>query len=317
MITHPTQFKRFWQKWVRKRNQSGNPQSVHSRNLYVLPSGFGWVYGVVVLAIFLGAINSQISTVFYMAFLLAVIGIVSAWEAHANLKNLSFRLINVEDSSQGTPARMTIIIQPNNKLRWGIEFQIAAQPKTRLERIPPEGLQFVIPVETTERGYFLVPVIVISSLYPFGIFRVWSYAYFDDHYYVYPQPVDPGFWPDAYIAQNEKQRHALGDDNVYDLKQVENPWAAPKLIHWKIAAKGQGWYLKIMDSNEVDNWLFKLNDLSFSKDLEVKLQNLSYWLQTAESSNQIYALELKDTRTAFSNGKEHLQSCLRQLALYQ
>lgn len=107
-----------------------------------------------------------------------------------------------------------------------------------------------------------------------------------------------------------------GDEELYDLKQVENPWIEPKLIAWKIAAKGQGWYLKTMASSEVDFWLFKLNDLP-SQDVELKLQNLSYWLQTAESNNLIYGLELTPSSpTRLSHGITHLQYCLRQLALY-
>jgi uncharacterized protein (DUF58 family) len=307
---------RYWGRWVRKRNPLGNPQTLNSRNLYILPSGFGWAYGLVVITLFFGAINYQISTMFFMTFILAIIGLISAWEAHANLKYLSFQFIAIEDAQQGTPAKITLFIQANTKIRFGFEFHIASQAKTRLEIIPPEGLQFIVPVETATRGYFSLPPIVISSRFPFGIFRVWSYAYFDEHYYVYPQAVNPGFWPDPSLDLDINKKYALGDEEFYDLKQVENPWAAPNLIAWRIAAKGQGWYLKTMDSNEVDYWLFKLNDLP-SKNLELRLQHLSYWLQTAELNGQIYGLELTASQTQFSRGKAHLQHCLRQLALYQ
>ncbi len=317
MITPLTEkFKIYWEQWVKKRNRLENPQTVHSRNLYILPTGFGWAYTLVVLALFLGAVNSQINAIFLMSFILVVIGLVSAFEAHANLKNLSFKFISIEDVQQGIPARVILSIQSTNKIRFGIEFQISSQPKTRLEKIPPEGLEFIVPIETATRGYYLLPPIIISSFFPFGIFRVWSYVYFQEHYYVYPQPINPGFWPEAYFAQNTKQKHTVGDEEFYDLKQVENPWMEPKLIHWRIAAKGQGWYLKIMDSNEVDYWLFKLSDLH-SIDLENNLQNLSYWLQAAEHNGMIYGLELKSSPTHFARGEEHLQHCLRQLALCQ
>jgi uncharacterized protein (DUF58 family) len=309
-------FKNYWQRWIEKRIVFGNPQILNANNLYIIPSGFGWAYGVVVFIIFVGAVNSQINTIFMLTFLLGVIGMISAWEAHANLKNLALKFITIEDSQEGTPAKITIFIPANEKLRWGVEFHVASQPKIRLEKIPPEGIQLIVPIETEDRGYFSLPPIIISSLFPFGIFSVWSYAYFDAHYYVYPRPVDPGFWPDSFLVQNIKQKHAVGDEEFYDLKQVENPWSEPKRIHWKIAAKGQGWYLKVMDSNEIDYWLFKLDDLP-AKDLELKLQNLSYWLHTAEANNLMYGLELKAAPTDFARGKKHLQHCLRQLALYQ
>jgi uncharacterized protein (DUF58 family) len=317
VITQSTSnFKSYWDRWAKKRNRSGNPQTLNSHNLYILPSRFGWVYGVVVITTFVGAVNSQINTIFLMTFLLAIIGLITILEAHANLKNLAVKFMVVKDSQQGTPAKIILFIQANTKIRFGVEFQIAAQTIARLEKIPSEGLEFVVPIETPARGYFPLPPIKISSFFPFGIFRVWSYLYFDEHYYVYPQPVNPDFWPGPYRGQNIKQKHVSGDEELYDLKQVENPWLEPKLIHWKIAAKGQGWYLKTMHSNEADFWLFNLDELPFN-DVELKLQHLSYWLQTAEANGLIYGLELKGSRTEFAGGKAHLQHCMRQLALYQ
>lgn len=317
MITTPrTKIKSFWNGWVRKRNRSGNPQTLGSHNLYILPSGFGWVYVLVVLSLLVGAINYQVNTVFLMSFLLGIIGIASAFEAQANLKNLSLKFLMIEDAEQGLPAKLILFIEANNKVRFGIDFHVASQAKIRLEKIPEEGIQFVIPIETTTRGYFPLPRINISSLFPFGIFKVWGYAYFEEYYYVYPQALDPGFWPEPYLDQSVKKKNASGNEEFYDLKQVENPWLEPKRIYWRIAAKGQGWYLKTMDTSEVDYWLFKLNDLP-AKSLEVKLQNLSYWLQTAELNGLIYGLDLEKTQTRFAHGKEHLQYCLRQLALYK
>lgn len=46
--------------------------------------------------------------------------------------------------------------------------------------------------------------------------------------------------------QNKRKTDSHGDNEYYDLKQVDNPWIQPNLIAWKIAAKGQGWYLKTM-----------------------------------------------------------------------
>lgn len=305
----------YWTQWIRKRIRQGNPQIVNSKNIYIVPSGFGWAYGVLVLSLLTGAINYQISTIFLMTFLLAVVGLVSAWETQANLKELSIKFISIEDAQQGKPAQLILLIQSSQKIRFGLEFQIAKQAKIRLEKIPKQGLQILLPIETSKRGCFSVPPIVISSQFPLGIFSVWSYACFDEHYYVYPQPVDPGFWPSPLAQENNKNRSA-GQDELYDLKQVENPWRQPNRIAWKIAAKGQGWYLKTMNSTQGDYWLFRLNDLTMG-DLESKLQQMSYWLHTSEAKGYLYAMELGNSSNHFAQGEEHLKHSLRQLALYQ
>ncbi len=305
----------YWYLWINKRSALTNPQILSQQNIYILPSGFGWIYGLLLLSLFSGAINYQISTVFLMTFLLAVIGLVSAWEAHGNLKELSIKLISIEDAQQGKPAQITLLIHSSTAIRFGLSFQLINQPPTRLEQIPPEGIQFILPIETEKRGYFPLPRITISSLFPFGIFRVWGYARFDAHYYVYPTPISPEFWPNPVSNQNKKIKHTSGVDEFYDLKQVENPWLQPNLIAWKIAAKEQGWYVKTRDSNEGEFWLFSLNDLP-ANTVETKLQHLSYWLIHSELNHYIYGLELAKSPIHFARGKEHLQHCLRQLALY-
>lgn len=315
MITS-AKMRRRWDQWAKKRNLPGNPQILNSHNLYILPSRFGWAYGVVVIIVFISAVNYQINTLFLYAFLLSIIGIVTTLESHANLKNLSIKCIAIEDTEQGKPAKITLFIQANGKARYSIEFQILSQGKILIEKVPAEGLNFTLPIETEKRGYFTLPPIVISTDFPFGIFRVWSYLYFDEHYYVFPESKDPGFWPDPFPIQNIKKKHALGDDEFYELKQVENPFLEPSRIAWKIAAKNQGWYIKIMHTNESEYWLFSLSDLP-GNDIEMKLQHLSYWLHIAEENGFRYGLALDDPEARqFAHGQAHLQQCLRQLAVY-
>ena len=296
-------------RWIKRRSLPGNPQILNPKNIYILPSGFGWAYGVLVLSVFTGAINYQISTIFLMTFLLAVVGLVSAWETHANLKELTIAFISIEDAEQGRPAQLKLLIQQPQKKRFSLDFQIGKQAKVRVEKVPNQGLQIIIPIETNKRGYFALPRIVVSSQFPFNIFCAWSYIHFDEYYYVYPQAVNPGFWPAPVTEENDSKLSLLGQDELYDLKQIENPWVQPNRIAWKIAAKGQGWYLKTMSSTSGDYWLFRLSDL-MKEDLETKLQYMSYCLQTAEANGYVYGMELGGSSNHFAQGEEHLNHLL-------
>ncbi|HFR5598828.1 hypothetical protein SCM29_03855 [Legionella pneumophila serogroup 1] len=42
----------YWEEWIAKRISKTNPQILDSQNIYIMPSGFGWAYGVVVLSCF-------------------------------------------------------------------------------------------------------------------------------------------------------------------------------------------------------------------------------------------------------------------------
>jgi uncharacterized membrane protein len=99
VITHKAT--KVWEWWVKKRNRQTNPQILDARNLYILPSSFGWVYGVVVLSTLVAAINSQINTIFFMTFILGIIGLISCLEAHGNLEDLAIKFITINDTLQG------------------------------------------------------------------------------------------------------------------------------------------------------------------------------------------------------------------------
>lgn len=161
----------YWEEWIAKRISKTNPQILGSQNIYIIPSGFGWAYGVVVLSLFSGAINYQVSTVFLMSFILAIVGFISAWEAHANLKGLSIKLVSVEDTYEGMPAQVRLLIQSNNRMHFGLDFRLNNQSVTRLEKIPPQGLRFILPLATTRRGCYTLPKITISSFFLLACFR--------------------------------------------------------------------------------------------------------------------------------------------------
>ncbi|WP_131782956.1 hypothetical protein [Legionella gresilensis] len=303
------------EKWFKARNQKGNPQVFGSKNIYIVPSAFGWAYAFVLITLFTAAINYQISLIFLMVFLLSLIGMGSAWEAHANLKELGLKLLTIDDAEEESLAQIHLLIQPNKKIRYGLVFQCIAQEPIIIEEALLNEFKFILSIKTGQRGCFKLPTIKITSFYPLGLFKVWGYAYFDRQFYVYPKPVFPGFWPMPVSLQEKNEVALAGDNEVYDLKQVENPWAQPNLIAWKIVAKSQGWFIKTMDSVEGDYWLFQLQDLP-AIDLEGKLRFLSYWVQAAEARDDLYSLKLGTQSTKFSHGESHLKQCLRQLATY-
>ncbi|VEG90842.1 hypothetical protein [Legionella spiritensis] len=305
----------YWYHWVKKRGTRDNPQHLKSRNLYILPSLFGWVYAVVLLTLFLCAVNYQMSAIFLLTFIPGVAGLISAWEAHANLQGLSISFLTINDIQQGETTHAVFYLKANGKTRFNLCYQIKGQEKTGIDMLPPEGKQLVISLHGKRRGHYKFPVMCFYSDYPFGLFRVWGYAFFDRDYYVYPAAVSPGFWPAAWTNEGDRRKSKPGHEDLDNLKPVDNPWIQSNRIAWKIAARGQGWYLKTMNDPEGDCWLFRLDDLP-DRDIEHALEHLSYWLHDAERRGLLYALEIKGIRTSFSQGTEHLKQCLRQLAMY-
>lgn len=305
------------QQWVKKRSSFSNPQHLTSKRIYILPSAFGWLYGFVIITITIGAINYQLNTAYFFVFLLAIIALLSMWQTHQNIKDISIQCMQIDDVEQGHPAKVTLFIYSKDQPRYALIFSYKKGEVVTLEHTPAKGGKIILPIATPARGKFKLPPIKIYSYYPLGIFRVWTYLYFDLEYYVYPAARSPGFWPNA-ITQQSQQENLMyhpGEDELYELKSVDNPWVQASRIAWKISARGQGWYLKTLTSPAGEYWLFSLDALK-TRDIETDLQHLSYWIQTADQQRQAYALELGDNITKFAFGAEHRKHCLRKLAVY-
>jgi len=305
----------YWSRWAKQRALAENPQRFHSGNLYILPSLFGWLFALVLFTLFLCAVNYQVSSVFFLTFLLAVGGMVSAWEAHFNLKGIAVNCLSIDDVHQHGLVKVVLAIQPEKKMAYALKCHFIKQEVGTLDVIPSEGTRITLMLPAADRGCFPLPRITFYSYFPLGLFRVWGYIYFDTQYYVYPMSVSSGSWP---TPASETGGHFLnreGNEEIYDLKPALNPWTQASRIAWKIAARGQGWYLKTMISPEGNHWIFRIQD-SPSKLLEENLQHLCFWLEEAERKGYVYGLELKGTRTNLANGPAHLSQCLRQLATY-
>lgn len=304
-------------RWVARRNPIQNPYHLTSHNLYIFPSSFGWLFALIVFSITTGAINYQLNAAYLLVFILIALGLLSMWQSHQNLKGLSLQCLSIEDSEQGTPAKVSLVLQEKNIPSYNLKFYINNHLVNQLGALPIEGQKITLPLETPKRGVYQIPPIKLLSTFPFGIFNVWSYLRFDTNYFVYPAATNPGFWPKAQAldSQQDSTVEDIGDDELYELQPVENPWVQAGRVAWKISARGQGWFLKKMARSEKESWVFSLEDTK-SEDIEKSLEYLSYWIQEAERNNQSYCLMIKNKNTGIGHGSTHMRRCLRLLAAY-
>jgi len=306
-------------RWTKSRQKTGNPQQLTTKNTYILPTWFGVIYGVVLVTLLITAINYQLSPAFLFIFLLMVIGLSSAWESHRNVCGTSIRLLGIEDSTAGIPARLNLFISNHQaKKQIALMLLIDNQPLRKINTILERGEKITVPIKTHHRGCFSLSRITLCSYFPFGLFRVWGYVSFNKKYYVYPKPLSPGYWPNPNQSKQDacKTQTLIGDDELYELKPIGSPWNQPERIAWKLSAKGQGWLLQSLTSPKSERLHFCLEALP-GNNLERKLQQLSYWLQTAEHQGHAYSLQLGAQCTDTHQGKKHLQYCLRKLATYE
>ncbi len=107
-----------------------------------------------------------------------------------------------------------------------------------------------LPITTYKRGQLELPRLKISTIYPLGIMRAWSYVYFARTAWVYPKPEEFD-WQAQYVTANlddlpsagQYSQHIQGQD---DFERLDNYIEGESLarVSWGHVARGQGIFTK-------------------------------------------------------------------------
>lgn len=300
-----------WQNWIDQKHPSQEQHFLNRNKIYVLPTKFGGIFFLMIVSLFIGSVNYQLSSGFFLTFLLMSFAMISAWIGHQNLNKLHFKIQPIADTAVHQVCQIPLIIHFQKRHCFAIKFIIGKHQKQFNQLTSQQCL--LLPFQFRRRGHLAIPRIRLETRFPLGLFVVWSYLTFDSKVYVYPEPKSAGFWPDP-DSQGNQLTNEEGDEDFYTLKQTDNPWKQPSRISWRTVAKGLGWYEKQYNAPSKTLYLFSIDDIK-TYPLEEGLKFISYWLIESEKRGYDYAFRSHSTVQA-NHGHQHLTQQLRQLATY-
>ena len=92
MAAGPGALRQLWQRrwlaWWQSRHPPSPSTTLVQRNVYIVPTPAGWLYGLLLLALLLGSINYQLNLGHLLTFVLAGAGVVALHATHATLRGL-------------------------------------------------------------------------------------------------------------------------------------------------------------------------------------------------------------------------------------
>src|SRR5210317_1113119 len=109
-------------QWARKR-QGIDPTITRLRpgRVYILPTGVGLVFGLMVFAMLLGSMNYNNNLSFVLTFILGGLGFVAMHQCQRNLVGLELHFAGVEPVFAGQAAQFCVAITNHSKnARHGI-----------------------------------------------------------------------------------------------------------------------------------------------------------------------------------------------------
>ena len=303
--------------WIRRRQgPDRGPVTLRRGRIYILPTGLGVAFGLMLFAMLLGSLNYANNLGLGLTFLLASLALVTMQACHRNLEALIANEAGTEPPFAGQDAIFQLALaNPRRVARYDLEAATAVTVADPVS-IPAAGeITVQLRVATRRRGWVVLDHIEIRTRYPYGLFCAWAVLRPGRRCLVYPRPADTAPAPPPAPGQAGAGATRRGDDDFAGLKDY-HPGDPPRHIAWKAYAKGGELLVKEFSGAAQPVPIFDLSQAP-GVDLEAKLSVLARWIVDAEAHSETFGLRLPGLDIPPQPGQQQRRRCLAALAEFQ
>jgi len=304
--------------WARRR-QGLDPSAgttLERSRVYILPTGYGLIFTVVLFAMLLGSINYAANLAYAMTFLLAGLFLVILNHCHNNLLRLRLRFAGADPVFAGETALFRISLGNESKVtRHEIEVSTGHSSTLPLT-LEPHAFEIArLRVPTNRRGWHTLSRFSVATRYPTSLFHAWSWVHMDAVCLVYPKPAKHGI-PLPY-SEGGRQRRGMTereDADFHGLREAQSS-DSPNRIAWKAYARNDELLVKQFRGAEGEPCMLEWDKVPIG-DTEARIAMLTRWCLDAHAQSRSFGLSVPGTQIALGRGDRHLHRCLRVLALF-
>ncbi|VXD01490.1 DUF58 domain-containing protein [Pseudomonas sp. 8Z] len=308
--------KPYWRRWLARRMPAAASVRLNQRRIFIVPSGVGVAFGLVLLLMLLVAINYQNSLAYALTFLLAAIFVVAILHTYRNLASLVLKAGGGRAVFMGEQAMFRVRLES-----LGREHQAVALgwPPAQLQQVDvaANGVSEVqLSLSAERRGWLRAPRLCVESRFPLGLLVAWSWVDLDQSVLVYPRPLAGELPLAAGASEDEEQglqARGQGADDFQGLRGYQ-PGDSKRRLAWKAYSRGHG--LQVKDFASLAGRDLWLDFDSLVGDVETRLSLLSHWVVQLAERQQPFGLRLPRVTMEPDQGDAHREACLRALALF-
>lgn len=316
--------RRRWERWWQGRQPRADTHSLTQRNIYIVPTLAGLAFCGTLGVLLLASINEQLSLGYALTFALTGAGLASMHTTHANLRGLQLDLRAPDGVHAGDEVELQVRLHNPGAARFGIALQAQLEDgrtDPAWVDVPAQGHALLqLRYRADRRGLRELPRLVITTRFPLGFFRAWSYWRPASQVWVYPQAEQPTppFPAQAEGLEGEAQGSApRGQGTDFAGVRAYRRGDSPRHILWRKSAlnlaQGQPLWVRETESPLAQDLLLDLQQAGGS-DVEARLRRLTAWVLAAERLQQPYGLRLAGQSLDPDLGSPHLRDCLQALA---
>jgi uncharacterized protein (DUF58 family) len=307
-------FRTRWQRWLDRRIPRQTQVTLNQRRIFIFLTRQGLLAALVVVTLFVGGINYANNLLLGASFFLASLFVVTIHHTYANLSGLRITALSASPAFAGEEARFLLRFDDARDrehesllLDWdGVQETVSWV----------NGVQdAAVALPALKRGWFRPPRLKISSRYPLGLLRAWTWLDLDLAAIVYPHPEPSEVMPTGAGRTGEGERQRRRGHEDFDGLKIFTPGDPLAHISWKHLARGRGLLTKTYASEETGSDMLDWDALP-GLPIETRLSRLTFWVLLLAQQNHAFGLRLPGTGIPAGIGLEHRDACLRALALF-
>ena len=310
--------RRFARRWAFKRHGvDPDPLTLPPKRVYILPTGLGIAFTLMLFAMFIGAMNYGNNLALALTFLLGSLVLTAMHHCHRNLSGLLIRSASCEPVFAGDTAKFRVSLE-NSAPVARHEITISNDQGSATPALLAANGSSILEVQlpATRRGLLTLDHFEVATLHPFGLFRAWSHLHMNLQCVIYPRPsarhiAPPPVETDTGGAQDSTR----GDEDFAGMRPFQ-PGDSPRRIAWKVYAREQGLHVKVYAGTAVTSHVFDWDSLP-GLDVEERLSQLCRWIEDAYADGRAFALKMPGVDLPANIGPAHRQRCLTALALFE
>jgi uncharacterized protein (DUF58 family) len=302
------------EQWIRRRAPVHPPLELAYRQIFILPTRFGWMLGLLMAAMLVGSLNFNNNLGLLTTFIVAGLAVNSMLLAFRNLHKLAIRGGMATPVHAGEVAHYQLSLQSTDG-RPRPSLAIRHQGRRTGAQLTASGAaQVAVPLTTHQRGWLKPGRMQIETTHPLGLFRAWAWIWPSQPCLVWPRPAsNPPALPDGGGGDGgrDQQQRVEGED-FYSLRN----WREGDPLHriaWKASQRHQDLLSREFRQETAPELLLSLEQAP-ARDLESRISIVTAWVLQADRQERDWILRLGTSELGPDRGPAHRQRCLRALA---
>ncbi len=289
--------------------------AITGRKIYLLPTLYGLVFGVLLLTLLVASINYGNNLAFLLTFLLAGIFFQAIFHTWRNLQGLTLETGEPEPAFVGDAAQVPVRLVSDGRNHYSIQLGFEGNPPQLVDVPGHRPARLRLACRTRRRGLQPCGLLIVETRYPLGLLRAWSRIDTGLEVLGWPRPLG-GLAPPGDPA-GERGRHGdqgPGNDDFLGYRNYQ-PGDPGSRIHWKALAAEKGLQVKQFGGAQAPRLWLDFERLS-EPDPERRLQILAAAVEELHHQEALYGLRLPDLEIPPEQGPAQRRRCLDALGLF-